>query len=171
MPPAVLPERSADRRQEILDTAAGLFCDQGYRATRLDDIAAQMGFTRQALYRHSLAYLSEPQIYTVFRLEVGELPNDLRAALMAGEHAYVHTISRIVGEAMHAGLLTRRPVLPATLAILSMANSTATWFRSDGLLTAEEAADLIVELALDGLRTRPEAGTRRPQPRVSRQPT
>ena len=39
-------------REAILEQAARLFGDQGYRKTRLEDVAAQFGITRAALYYH-----------------------------------------------------------------------------------------------------------------------
>lgn len=39
-------------REAILERAARLFGDQGYRKTRLEDVAAHFGITRAALYYH-----------------------------------------------------------------------------------------------------------------------
>ncbi len=39
-----------DRREEILATAAHLFCKRGYRSTSLQHIADVIGFTKQAIY-------------------------------------------------------------------------------------------------------------------------
>ena len=39
-------------REAILEQAARLFGEQGYRKTRLEDVAAQFGITRAALYYH-----------------------------------------------------------------------------------------------------------------------
>lgn len=39
-------------RSSILEAAARLFGEQGYRKTRLEDVAAQFGVTRAALYYH-----------------------------------------------------------------------------------------------------------------------
>src|SRR3954471_18079174 len=39
-----------ERGDQILQTATSLFSDRGYSATRLDDIAAELGVTRAALY-------------------------------------------------------------------------------------------------------------------------
>jgi AcrR family transcriptional regulator len=42
----------AERRLVIEDTAAILFAERGYSGTRLEDIAAAAGVTKQLLYRH-----------------------------------------------------------------------------------------------------------------------
>lgn len=39
-----------ERGDQIVETATRLFSDRGYSATRLDDIAAELGVTRAALY-------------------------------------------------------------------------------------------------------------------------
>lgn len=44
--------RPVDRREHIDRHAAELFVSRGYPATRLEDIAAAVGFTARALYRH-----------------------------------------------------------------------------------------------------------------------
>jgi AcrR family transcriptional regulator len=42
----------AERRRLIEEAASGLFAEQGYAATRLDDVAAAAGVTKQLLYQH-----------------------------------------------------------------------------------------------------------------------
>lgn len=39
-----------DRFDDVIEVATRLFCERGYRATRLDDIAQALGVTRAALY-------------------------------------------------------------------------------------------------------------------------
>lgn len=39
-----------DRKDEILQKAAEIFQRKGYRATTLNDVAGELGFTRQAIY-------------------------------------------------------------------------------------------------------------------------
>lgn len=55
--PASIPSlpmtiRPADRRERILSTAAAAFSSEGYAATRLSDIADEVGISTPALYRH-----------------------------------------------------------------------------------------------------------------------
>ncbi|MDQ1506562.1 MAG: hypothetical protein QOD57_4289 [Actinomycetota bacterium] len=42
--------RSTRRRNLVIETAAGLFQQSGYRRTSMNDIAAELGFTKAALY-------------------------------------------------------------------------------------------------------------------------
>jgi AcrR family transcriptional regulator len=53
------PERggvpTAARRQQILDVAAHMFVERGFRGTSIDDLGAAIGVTGPALYRHFAA--------------------------------------------------------------------------------------------------------------------
>ncbi|UXA09403.1 TetR/AcrR family transcriptional regulator [Mycobacterium sp. SMC-2] len=44
--------RPKDRKQQILEQAAGLFIDRGFHSVKLEDIAEAAGVTARALYRH-----------------------------------------------------------------------------------------------------------------------
>jgi AcrR family transcriptional regulator len=44
--------KKAERRRLIEDAASALFAEHGYAETRLDDIAAAAGVTKQLLYQH-----------------------------------------------------------------------------------------------------------------------
>ncbi|MGE0733630.1 MAG: TetR/AcrR family transcriptional regulator [Alphaproteobacteria bacterium] len=191
-----MPSEAFARRDEILDVAVKLFSQNGYRATRLSDVADTLGFTRAALYyyfrskseilialidgagkqliaglqealreknvdpveklrrvlhNHALQYIRQPQLFTVFRAEVAELPKAMRRDLIQGERDYIRAVAALIEEAMTAKRFKARPAVPTTLAIISMANSVATWYRSKGGLSPQETADLVVSLCLEGL--------------------
>jgi len=44
--------RSADKRRLILDVATGVFVQNGYRGTSMDEVAARAGASKQTVYRH-----------------------------------------------------------------------------------------------------------------------
>ena len=46
------PRRPRNRKAKIADAAAGLFCGLGYHRVGIDDIAASVGITGRAIYRH-----------------------------------------------------------------------------------------------------------------------
>jgi AcrR family transcriptional regulator len=50
----------AERRRLIEEAAAALFAEHGYAATRLEDIAARAGVTKQLLYQH---FADKPALY------------------------------------------------------------------------------------------------------------
>ena len=50
---------AGNTRERILETALGLFAQNGYLGTSMNDIARQLGFTKAALYKH---YTSKQEI-------------------------------------------------------------------------------------------------------------
>jgi AcrR family transcriptional regulator len=50
--PAGRAERAADRRQAIIDAAFDTFIEQGFAATRLDDVAKRAGVAKGTIYLH-----------------------------------------------------------------------------------------------------------------------
>jgi AcrR family transcriptional regulator len=51
-PAANRAERAADRRQAIIEAAFEAFIEQGYAATRLDDVAKRAGVAKGTIYLH-----------------------------------------------------------------------------------------------------------------------
>jgi TetR/AcrR family transcriptional regulator, cholesterol catabolism regulator len=141
-------------KSEILIALVGAAGDQ-LTAALADTLAdQQLGAVeklRRILRSHTLAFIRQPQLFTVFRAELAELPSSVRRDLIKAEDAYIHAIAALVESAMKLRLFKRRPAIPATLAIMGMANSVAAWYRPKGGLSPEDTADLIVDLCLDGL--------------------
>jgi AcrR family transcriptional regulator len=50
--PDVVQERQDARRREVLDAAAALYAENGYRATSMNDLAARVGLSKPALYHY-----------------------------------------------------------------------------------------------------------------------
>ncbi len=59
-------EEAEGTRQALLKAALAVFSHQGYAATRLEDIAAEAGVTRGAIYHH---FGSKPELYTEMVVE------------------------------------------------------------------------------------------------------
>jgi AcrR family transcriptional regulator len=51
MPDAV-QDRQEARRREVLEAAAALYAEKGYRATSMNDLAARVGLSKPALYHY-----------------------------------------------------------------------------------------------------------------------
>jgi AcrR family transcriptional regulator len=51
-PPSSRAERTADRRQAIIDAALDEFISRGFTATRLDDVAKRAGVAKGTIYLH-----------------------------------------------------------------------------------------------------------------------
>jgi TetR/AcrR family transcriptional regulator, acrAB operon repressor len=66
----MMPRRTKEEaditRQTLLRAALVVFSRQGYSATRLEDIAAEAGVTRGAIYHH---FGSKPELYTEMVVE------------------------------------------------------------------------------------------------------
>jgi AcrR family transcriptional regulator len=52
LPRTTRSEQTVQAKQRILDAAAQMFAERGYAATAMQDIAAELGLTRAALYYH-----------------------------------------------------------------------------------------------------------------------
>lgn len=90
------PPTPIDRNQ-ILDVAASLFSECGYRATSLASVAERLGVTRQALYHHfsqkdAILYSLLDRNMSIFEVRVLSIrrasPGDTFAAMLQ-EHALI----------------------------------------------------------------------------------
>src|SRR5262245_1291772 len=84
------PSRSrGSRRDEILDAALACFAAAGFRGTTTREIAARVGITEAALYRH---FESKEALYAAIiarKIEAPDLTHQLEAAAAAGDDAAV----------------------------------------------------------------------------------
>jgi len=62
-------EEAAETRQALLDAALRVFSRQGYTATRLEDVAAEAGTTRGAIYWH---FKSKADLFNTLIAEVSQ---------------------------------------------------------------------------------------------------
>ena len=102
-------------KQQILDTAAEVFMQQGYHATSMDDIARRMGSTKGRLYHH---YISKIDLFFAVHREGMKLLFDavvpasetsgtgidvLEAMLKAHAMAVLehHTYESVVAQGVH----------------------------------------------------------------------
>jgi AcrR family transcriptional regulator len=72
---------AATTRERILDIALDLFIRKGYAETSLREIAAELGFSKAALYYH---FESKQDILMALHLRVHDLTNDVLPVLQAG---------------------------------------------------------------------------------------
>ena len=84
-------EEAAATRQAVLDAALIVFSDKGYAATNLDDIAAQAGVTRGAIYWHFKG--GKVELYTTLVGEVSARVVGVIEAALADGGSY-HAILR-----------------------------------------------------------------------------
>jgi len=72
---------AATTRERILDIALDLFIRKGYAETSLREIAAELGFSKAALYYH---FASKQDILMALHMRVHDLTNDVLPVLQAG---------------------------------------------------------------------------------------
>src|SRR5262245_36680593 len=71
-------------RERILDVALDLFVRKGYAETSLREIAAELGFSKAALYYH---FESKQDILMALHLRVHSITDDVLPILAAGTDA------------------------------------------------------------------------------------
>lgn len=84
-------------RNQILDAAASLFSEHGYRATNLASVAERLGVTRQALYHHfsqkdAILYALFDRTTAIFEVRVLSIRRDSPGSTfvaMLKEHALI----------------------------------------------------------------------------------
>lgn len=74
--------RKDDRPAELIAAALDLFVERGFKATRLDDVAARAGVTKGTLY---LYFDSKEDLFAAV-IRDGVLPNLARAEQLLGAH-------------------------------------------------------------------------------------
>jgi TetR/AcrR family transcriptional regulator, cholesterol catabolism regulator len=99
-------ERQASRRDQILDAAAHLF-QHGYQATSLDDVAAELGITRPALYYYFKA--KEDILAAIYERAVGALID--RAALILAQKLPPEVLLCRLAQAHVRTMLEERPMV------------------------------------------------------------
>jgi AcrR family transcriptional regulator len=98
--------RQATRREEILDVAARLF-QNGYRATSLDDVAAELRITRPALYYYFRS--KEEILAAIYERAVGALID--RASLIFAEQLPPDLLLCKLVQAHVRTMLKERPIV------------------------------------------------------------
>jgi len=99
-------KRPRDRKAQIAEAAAGLFREQGYHRVGIEDIAASVGITGRAIYRHFANkhdLLAHVVVEGVTRLEatVAEHAGDSLAEL-------IEAVAAVMLDARYLGVLMQR---------------------------------------------------------------
>jgi AcrR family transcriptional regulator len=66
---------AAERREQLLRTAVGVFADRGYHATSMNDVAEAAGVTKPVLYQH---FSSKRDLFIELLTDIG---NELRETI------------------------------------------------------------------------------------------
>ena len=114
--------------------------------------ATRSGGAEQKLRALTLAfmrlYVGARDSHKVLLNELDNLPPDRRATVVAKQRRIIAAVEALVTELRpDAGRLK----LPLTMLFFGMINWTHTWFRRGGAVSADELAELAVEVMLGGL--------------------
>ncbi|WP_159038790.1 TetR/AcrR family transcriptional regulator [Streptomyces sp. NRRL B-1140] len=88
---ATPPPRLRRGREDVLTAATALFHERGYDATSMSDIAARLGFTKAALYRHVTGKAE------LLRAITGPVRADVRALLAASAAGTGRPVDELTG--------------------------------------------------------------------------
>lgn len=76
-------EQSAQRAQELLNAAWALFCEKGYEAVTIDEVAARAGYSRMPVY--SLFGDKQNLYFELWQRAVGEMMKQIADSQKAGD--------------------------------------------------------------------------------------
>ncbi len=76
-------EQSAQRAEELLTAAWAVFCEKGYEAVTIDEVAARAGYSRMPVY--SLFGDKQNLYFELWKRTVGEMLKQIRTAQKPGD--------------------------------------------------------------------------------------
>ena len=106
---------------------------------------------RQAMCAYLTTLLENRDLAAVLLLEHRSLAPELRVNHIPRRDRFEHLWRELIHEGLTQQAFECEDVALTARALLGMMNWTITWFRSDGQLTAEQVADQLARLTLDGL--------------------
>jgi AcrR family transcriptional regulator len=116
------------------------------------DEAMRAGDARERLRALTLAfmqlYVGAQDSHKVLLNELDNLPSERRAKVVAKQRRIITIVESLVREIRPE---LKQVALPVTMLFFGMINWTHTWFRADRGVSAEQLADMAVELLLGGL--------------------
>lgn len=104
--PAGTAKRPRDRKAQIAEAAAGLFREQGYHRVGIEDIAASVGITGRAIYRH-FANKHDLLAHVVFD-GLTRLETTVDAHAVGPLADLIDAVAEVMLDARHLGVLMQR---------------------------------------------------------------
>jgi hypothetical protein len=96
-------------------------------------------------------------IINVYLADEGELPPEKREYIRGRSREYEAIYREIVEQLIDEGTLREVDVPMVVRAISGMCNWLSNWYRPDGSMTADEIADVFLDLMMNGLKKKPAA--------------
>jgi TetR/AcrR family transcriptional regulator, cholesterol catabolism regulator len=90
---SAIQQRQDVRRRGVLQAAAALFAEQGYRATSMNDLAARVGLSKPALYHY---VRSKEDLLVELYEEVLRANTDSVSAIEAGSRRAIDALREVV---------------------------------------------------------------------------
>jgi AcrR family transcriptional regulator len=121
----------------------------------LDEVEAKGGDAAAKVRRLTHAfmrlYVGAAHRHKVLLNELDQLPADRRAEVVSRQRRLILRVEGYLEELQPKLRRSRKLARPATMLFFGMINWTHTWFDPDGRATADEVADLCVDVLLGGL--------------------
>lgn len=109
---------------------------------------------RSLIESHVRLMLGEQDDHATMLLEIRSLDESVAREVLAARDAYEELVRSVIARGQEEGVLRRDiPLHTITLLLLNLLNWTIFWYRADGGLSAEELADSVIKLFLDGAAT------------------
>ncbi len=138
------PQILVDLNHEFMDELVSAMADIATRdATPIEKLGAVIHELVQAVADHQA-------VVTVVLHERRSLPPSAAARIQKKRDRIDEIIDQIIRDGQEAGLLRQLDPHIVRLALTGMCNWSYTWYRTDGDLSADDIADLFVDLFLNG---------------------
>ena len=141
----------------IVDRAANAFESSATAALEAQANATPRERLGALVRAHVGVIASDPTLTSVFVHEWRHLSDPRREAILARRDAYEHRFRDVIGEGVRTGVFAAVDAPLAATFILTALNGLATWYRSDGRISAgalaDEYADLAVAAVTDAARS------------------
>lgn len=140
-------------KEEILQRICFRMADEFIEMRRI--VEGQSGSSieklKAALKGHALVVAKNTEAATVFFNEYKHMTDPHLTDFLAMRHDYEEWFRRMITEGMRLGEMREVDAKFTALTILSSANFISNWFNPEGKMTAEEVAERLARLLIEGL--------------------
>ncbi len=106
---------------------------------------------------HVSMFSTNGDIINVYLADEGELPPEKREYIRGRSREFEAVYRGLVSELIDEGTFRDVDVPMTVRAISGMCNWLSSWYRADGAMTADEIADMFLDLIMSGLKKKPSA--------------
>ncbi len=106
---------------------------------------------RELVHQHAKLILLHPVQFRVVDQAEGSLPENQRKIAESARRILLQKFTDVIQRGIDSGRFRLVNARVSAFALIGMCNWTAWWFKSDGLKTADEIADILADLSLHAL--------------------